>query len=337
MTRQDREKQRILVTGASGFLGHHLVTRLLEEGYQVRVLVRNGSQRTFPWGQAVEMVEGDVLDPLILQEALQQIDWVIHTAARVSFWKQEAREVMAVNVTGTANVVDACLVAGCRMIQISSIAALGTATGENMVTETTEWGPGQSRSVYSESKRKAELEVFRGIAEGLYAIFINPSIILGPTHDWQQGTGKMFSIVNRGLRVVNPGASGFVGVKDVAAATVFLMDQKVASGEHFLLSAENLSFQEVFSMIADQLNKAAPAWILPRWPTMLVAFLSEWWSWLSGNAPIVTRESMRSGFLSRTFDGSRIGGLGFEYTPIQDVIREAATQFREDVQQGRSN
>lgn len=337
MARQDREKQLILVTGASGFLGRHLVSELLDNNYDVRVLVRNASQRDLPWGNEVEKVDGDVLDPLILQEAVRGVTAVIHAAAKVSFWKKERQEVLDINVTGTANVVDACLGEECRMIQISSIAALGTASEGKMVTERTEWIPGESRSVYSDSKRRAELEVFRGIAEGLHAIFVNPSIIMGPTHDWENGTGKMFTIVSGGLKFVNPGASGFVGVRDVAAASVSLLDQEIKAGEHFLLNAANLSFRELFGMIANELHRPPPDRMLPKGPTMLVARISEWISSLTGKPPIVTRESMASGFLSRTFDGSKIESLGFRYTEIDQVISEAAEQFLIDQAATRSN
>ena len=337
MAGQDREKQLILVTGASGFLGRYLVSELLHQEYAVRVLIRNASQRKFPWGEEVEVIDGDVLDPLILQEAVRGVEAVIHAAAKVSFWKKEKEEVLNINVTGTANVVDACLGEGCRMIQISSIAALGTAPEGKMVTETTEWIPGESRSTYSESKRRAELEVFRGIAEGLHAVFVNPSIILGETHDWENGTGKMFSIVSGGLKFVNPGASGFVGVGDVASASVFLLDQDLEAGEHFLLNAANLSFREVFSKIAEGVQQPAPTRILPQGPTMLVARISEWLSTLTGRSPIVTRESMASGFLSRTFDGSKIESLGFRYTEIDQVISSASEQFLRDQAAGRSN
>lgn len=328
MATQDREKEIILVTGATGFVGRHLVEQLLEEGYGVKALVRNAGHREVGLPESVEILSGDVLDPTIMAEAVSGISTVVHAAAMVSFWKKEAEQVLNINVEGTACVVDACLEAGCRLIQVSSIAALGSVPKGEFVTEETKWISGESRSVYSISKRKAEREVFRGIAEGLNAQFVNPSIILGPTHNWEEGTGKMFSIVDRGLRLYNPGASGFVGVKDVAKAIITVIKQTdLETGEHFLLNSENLSFKTLFAMIARSLGKQPPSRRLPKLPTMIVATLSEWISIITGKPPIVTRESMKSGFMSRQFDGSKITSLGLVYQPIEQVVAEAAKRF----------
>lgn len=328
MASQDREKEMILVTGATGFLGRHLVQALLDAGFAVRALVRNASGREGTLPQEVEVFDGDVLDTTILSVAMTGVNVVVHAAAMVSFWKKEAEQVMNINVEGTSCVVNACLEEGCRLIQVSSIAALGSVPEGEYVTEKTTWISGESRSVYSTSKLKAEREVFRGIAEGLNAQFVNPSIILGPTHNWEEGTGKMFTIVHGGLRFYNPGASGFVGVKDVAQSIVAVINRaELEAGEHFLLNAENLSFQALFGVIATALGKKPPAIKLPKLPTMLVATLSEWISLLSGKPPIVARESMKSGFMSRKFDGSKIQSLGIEYQPISEVITEAAGEF----------
>lgn len=329
MATQDREKEIILVTGATGFLGRHLIHSLLDAGFGVRALIRNAGSRQITLPEEVEILEGNVLDPTILSEAVAGVKTVVHAAAMVSFWKKEAEQVMNINVEGTSCVVDACLEAGCRLIHVSSIAALGSVTEGEYVTEETAWISGESRSVYSTSKLKAEREVFRGIAEGLNAQFVNPSIILGPTHNWQEGTGKMFTIVNRGLRFFNPGASGFVGVKDVAEAIVVVIKHSdLAPGEHFLLNSENMTFRSLFTMIAEALGKKPPSRKLPKLPTMIVATISEWISIISGKPPIVARASMKSGFMSRKFDGSKIESLGMKYQPISEVITEAADEFK---------
>lgn len=333
MASQDREKEIILITGATGFLGRHLVQSFLDAEFAVRALVRNAGTRKVALPEEVEIIDGDVLDTTMLSVAMTGVTVVVHAAAMVSFWKKEASEVLRINVEGTSCVVNACLEEGCRLIQVSSIAALGSVPEGEFVTEKTTWIPGETRSVYSISKHKAEREVFRGIAEGLNAQFVNPSIIIGPTHNWEEGTGKMFTIVNRGLRFYNPGASGFVGVQDVAKAIVAVIkNSELAAGEHFLLNSENLSFQHLFGMIAKELGKTPPTTRLPKLPTMIVATISEWISMLSGKPPIIARESMRSGFLSRKFDGSKIESLGITYQPISEVIKTAAAVFRQDHQ-----
>ncbi len=326
---QDRQKEHILVTGGTGFVGWHVVEALLEAGYGVKALVRNASERILPFPEEVEVADGNVLNPVDLEAAMEDIDAVVHAAAMVSFWRKEASQIMKVNVQGTEHVVNACLDAGVRLVQVSSTAALGSAPAGEQVRSSTEWKPDEQRSVYSRSKWKAEIEVLRGVAEGLEAWFVNPSIILGPTHHWDEGTGKIFRIVDRGLRFYNPGASGFVGVKDVARAVVAVVEQQPETGKRFLLNAANLPFQELLTMIAEALGKLPPSRQLPRIPTMMVARISEWLSLLTGRPPIVTRESMQSGFMSREYDGSDLETLGLAYEPIRTVIREAAAAYRQ--------
>ncbi len=332
MATQDRKKQKILLTGATGFLGRHLLRALLDRGYDVRALVRNAATRHMDLPPEVEVLDGDVSDILLLEKGVEGAHAVVHAAAIVSFWRRDRRMLQEVNVEGTARVVNACLEAGVPLVHVSSIAALGQGSESDspgaLISERSEWQPGEKRSFYAKSKHLAEREVYRGIAEGLTAYFVNPSVILGPSHDWKSGTSKMFSIVDRGLSFYNPGSTGFVGVQDVATAICLILAKKdLPNGSKFLLNAENLSFQELFSGIASALNKPAPRWKLPMAPTMWVATLSEGISLLTGKAPIVTRETMKSGFEARRFDGSSILSLGLRYTPMDMVIRQAAEAY----------
>ena len=182
-----------LVTGATGIVGSHVVLALCRAGHTVRALVRAGSDRRFverllgrePDGTAllarVRWCEGDVLDPVSLAAAMDGVRQVVHCAALVSFDPRDDEALLEVNVTGTAHVVNAALEAGVeRLCHVSSIAALGTATDGAPVTEDTPWVEDEERSVYAVSKYAAELEVHRGVAEGLDAVLVNPSLIIGP-------------------------------------------------------------------------------------------------------------------------------------------------------------
>ncbi|MEM6802905.1 MAG: SDR family NAD(P)-dependent oxidoreductase, partial [Bacteroidota bacterium] len=291
----------ILITGGTGFLGKHIVRELLNEGYELRLLVRNTKNRTLPdWAPMVEIVEGDILDVLSLEKAMQGVDQVVHAAAYVSFWRKEWEKILKINVEGTANVVNACLHTGIRqLVHVSSIAAIGITKDGSLITEETSWSAGERNSWYSKSKYRAELEVYRGIAEGLQAVMVNPSVILGSDEQWEEGTPKMFSIVDKGLKFYNPGANGFVAVQDVARAIALLLDREKKAGSRYLLSAENLSFQELFGWIAEDLGKKAPIYRLPEMPTLWVGRISEWISRINGRPPIVSLESMRSAILSR--------------------------------------
>ena len=309
----------ILITGGTGFLGKYIVQELLSEGHELKLLVRNPQNRKLPsWQNLVEIVDGDILDVLSLEKATEGVSQVIHSAALVSFWKKDRDRLMHVNVEGTANVVNACMTAGVeKLIHISSIAAIGRTSNGDLITEETPWNNSKTLSAYSLSKYRAELEVYRGIAEGLHAVMLNPSVILGAADNWDEGTAKMFSIIDKGLRFYNPGSTGFVGALDVAVACRLLLEKHIRDGERFLLSAENHSFKDLFEMMAKALDTKAPFIQLPALPTLWVGRISEWISYLTGKPPIISLASMRSGLLARGYDGSKITELGFTYTPYQ--------------------
>lgn len=321
----------ILLTGSTGFLGQHIVDELLAAGYEIRVLVRNAADRTLPWKGAVEVVDGDVLDLLSLEQAMKGVESVIHAAAYVSFWKRNREKVREVNIQGTANVVNIALEMpqAPRLVHVSSIAAIGRAK-EGPCDEETPWLKADAASTYAISKRESEYEVYRGISEGLHATFVNPGLILGPTTDWEQGTGKIFSQIYKGLPVYKAGMVGMVGVKDVARACRLLLEKEVKAGERFVLVGENWSYKEMLSEIARNLDKQPPSIKIPRAVAVIGAWFNEVIANIRGIEPGITVESMRSSNKDDTYDGSKITRLGFEYTPMKEVLKEAAEVFLEN-------
>src|SRR3569832_927903 len=180
-------KGLVLVTGGTGFLGSYILQHLIDNGYPVRAIRR--SAKPLPWIPAaildqVEWVDGDVLDVVALEEAKERVDTIIHSAAIVSFVKKDRREMYKVNVDGTANVVNMALEKNVRrLVYISSVAALGRTAGGGHVNEEKKWEEIKFNTNYAISKYKAELQVWRGISEGLEAVILNPSTILG-FGDW---------------------------------------------------------------------------------------------------------------------------------------------------------
>ena len=311
----------ILITGATGFLGKYLVDEMLAVGYDVRVLVRNAQGRNLPWKEMVEIVEGDILEVGTLIEAFKGVTHVIHAAAVVSFWKKRWEEMMEVNVVGTQNIVDACLEAKVeKLVHISSVAALGRNTTKGPIDDQAPWKPHKLNSKYSVSKHKAELEVHRGIAEGLDAVMVNPGVILGASDNWQANTPKIYSIVDKGLKFYNPGVFGVVAADDVAKATRLVLESTYESGERFVLVSENMSQHELLQSVAQSLNKRPPK--RKVWPiiSLTAGFISEKMANLSGKEPVITYESMRGSIQQHHYDGSKITQLGMDYTPIQEVI-----------------
>lgn len=319
----------ILVTGATGFLGAHVVLQLLEAGHQVRGLYRSAAKRdnhplfTTDIITKVDWYEGDLFDYNSLETAAKGVNRVYHCAALVGFQAGQRDALYRTNVYGTAEVVNVCLHLQIpRLIYVSSIAALGRDPLLPEVNEDSAWKDGPHNSAYSISKFRAENEVWRGMQEGLEVIVVNPSIILGPG-DWQDGSNKLFYTVYKGLKVYSPGRSGFVDVRDVAAALIHL-DAANIVGKRFVLNAANWAYQQLFTTIALHFGVKPPRWSPPRWLSEVGWRVLVILSWFTGKKPFITRETTRSAYNRFSYDGSLISReTGFAYRDFDQSLAES--------------
>lgn len=318
----------ILLTGATGFLGKYLVDEFHAAGYKVRILARNPQNCGFSQNAQTDIVEGDILDIVALEKAMEGVEYVVHAAAMVSFNPQKKAEMKKINVQGTENVVNLCLEMGVKkLIYVSSIAALGRTEGNEHITEDTKWQNSPLNSQYAITKRQGELEIYRGLEEGLNAAIVNPGQIIGAGH-WHQSTGQFFSIVNKGLSFYNRGINGAVGAADVAKAIRLLLESPYNKGERFLLVSESISQKDLFSQIALSIGKKPPKWELPPFIARIAGFVFEMYGKLVGKEPLITRETITTSLNQYFYDGSKVTRLlGMEYTPLSEVIKEAGKQF----------
>jgi len=264
----------IFVTGGTGLVGAHLLYQLTLAGHAVKALKRETSNlqqvlKTFSYYTLnpealftqIEWVNGDMLEYFELEKILTGITEIYHCAAIVSFDPKERKKMIANNVEGTANLVNAALENGVRKFcHVSSVAALGQLENGQLIAEETNWVPSKKVSGYSESKFFSEAEIWRGMEEGLDAVIVNPSIILGPAN-WETGSAKMFKTVWDGMKFYTNGITGFVDVKDVVSAMILLMNDtnfSTVKNKRFLLSSENCSYRDIFFQIADALGKPRP-------------------------------------------------------------------------------
>ena len=329
----------VFVTGATGLVGSHLVYDLLQNGYHVKALKRQQSntlqvRETFnlytddadAMFQKIEWIDGDLLDFEFITEVIDDCSQVYHAAAVVSFNRADRANLMRINVEGTANMVNACIYKTIPLCHVSSIAALGRGQPDECITENDLWQTDRGRSAYSCSKHKAEMEVWRGIAEGLQAVIVNPAVILGPGNR-NKGSTKFFSQVYRGLRFHTPGVTAFVDVRDVTRCMVLLMDHE-RYGERFILTAGDLSYRELFNLIADGLKVKRPT-IAAR-PWMLNAGRRMAWlaSALTGKSPALTKETARSAFQQIRFSNEKITkAFGYRFIPLEKSIEEGCRLF----------
>jgi dihydroflavonol-4-reductase len=322
---------KILITGGTGFLGAYITKHLVEKGYAVRAIRRSNNFPAYiPKNifDQVEWVEGDILDVVSLQDALQDIDIVIHSAAIVSFSKKEQKQMYKVNVEGTANVVNMALEKNIkRFVHISSIAALGRKTDGAHVNEEKKWEESKINTHYAKSKYKAELEVWRGISEGLNGVILNPSTILG-YGDWNTGSSGIFKNVYNEFKWYTPGINGFVDVEDVAAAAILLMESDI-SEQRFIINGDNWPFQKLMNTMADCFGKKKPG----RQTTPLL--LSMAWrleklkSIITGKKPLLTKESAKVAHSKTYFDNAKFLQTfpQFSFTPLEQTIQKACTKY----------
>ncbi|RYD53541.1 MAG: NAD-dependent epimerase/dehydratase family protein [Sphingobacteriales bacterium] len=322
----------ILLTGASGFLGGYLVQALSGRGYSVRALYRN----TLPTPAlqhlpGVEWVQADLLDVYDVEAVLEGIEGVIHSAATVSFAAGDADALLHNNRETTANLVDGMIDAQIsRLVHVSSVAAIGRSKEGAVLTEEVLWEESKSNSVYARSKWAAEAEAWRGAGEGLSVAIVNPGIILGAPlqpSGWHSGSAALMGVVNREFPFYTDGINGWVDVADVVKAILLLLESPIAE-ERFIL-AQNASYKEVFTLMAQALGKKPPHIRATPWLSGLV------WRWNAirsafGKPVTVTKETARTAQQQVRYSSDKFRNAFPQYvfTPLEETVEWMAKAFR---------
>lgn len=319
----------ILVTGGTGLAGSHLLLELTSGGQKVRALRRKSSKLDFvehvfsayakdPKQQLelIEWVEGDVLDIFSLEEAMEGVSHIYHNAAVVSFSPGDREMMHKINVEGTANIVNTALKKGVnKLCHISSIAALGRAEENDVTDESTAWVTSSNNSYYAISKYNGEREVWRGTAEGLDAVVVLPSIILGLANI-NNGSMQLFNTILKGLPFYTPGSNGYIDAHDLARAQIFLMESEVKN-EKFVLSAENLYYKDVLGSVARGFGKKPPYIKVNQFMSVLSWNFFKLKSLITGKSPIITKETANTAM--RTYNYSSKKFLDISHMKFHDI------------------
>lgn len=314
----------IFVTGASGFLGSTLCELLIEKGYSIKASKRASSiipKNLLKYNKEIEWVELDLLDFEAVYQALKNCEAIFHCAAEVSFNPKKKQSLWQNNVHVTANLVNVALeLKNIYFMHVSSIAAIGDAKNNELIDENCRWVYSKNSSDYSITKFEAEREVWRGITEGLDACIVNPSIILG--YD-KKGSGsmKMVNMIKGGLKYYTTGIVGFVDVLDVANCMILLFEKKITS-ERFILNSENLSYREIFNIIADALNVKRPSINPGEKPLKLIAYSLKFLSLFTGVSPKISLSTANSAYRKSAFSNKKIiDTLDYKFMPITKSIQ----------------
>ena len=328
----------ILVTGATGFLGAELIHQLTLQGTPVVALKRETSviPQQLTDNPLITWVLADINDIATLEDAFEGITQVYHCAAMVSFNPKDKAELLRVNIEGTSNVVNLCLDLDIRLLHVSSVAALGKAKKGKQITEKDFWEYDAGVNTYAISKYEGEMEVWRGMTEGLNAVIVNPSIIIGGNAGFE-GSGAIFELVKKGLSFYTAGATGFVDVRDVAAAMIRLMNRNEMpadgeSGERFILSAENYTYQDFFAEIAKGFKVKAPSRLASPFMLGIAWRAAKIAAFFKGKPAGLTPETARSSTTKSLYSNEKIRKtIGMEFKPLTDSIAEVCAALTSKV------
>jgi dihydroflavonol-4-reductase len=311
---------RVLITGATGFLGAHLCQRMVEEGYEVRILCRPTSSFFRLTKLPLEKCIGDVTDIKTVEDAVRGNDYVIHAAANMNYWRGEEEKQMKVNAEGTRNVAVAAREAGvARLLHVSSVAAVGLPVDpQRPADEDFHFNLADSGLSYHISKRQAEDNVLAEVARGLDAVIVNPASIQGR----KRTAGLLQSVRSRPVVPCFSGGNCIVDVKDVVEGIVAAL-RRGEKGQRYILGGENLTFRMLSEKAAKALNLKRRFVTIPRVVTGLSAAILEPWARIRNKPPKMTYMIHYCANRFQYFDsGKARRNLGFVSRDVDAILAE---------------
>ena len=320
-----------LVTGASGFVGSHVVRQLLKRGAKVRVLVRRQSPIKNLEGLAVEVVPGDLTDPESVRRAVSGCRYLYHVAADYRLWSPDPRVLYRVNVQGTRNILEAADAAGVkRIVYTSTVGALGIPRNGG--------GPGNEETPvvlhdmighYKRSKFLAEAEVTAAAKTGVPVVIVNPSTPVGSMDVKPTPTGQMIvDFLNGRMPAYVDTGLNLVDVEDVARGHLLAME-KGQIGQRYILGNRNLTLKEILGILARISGRPAPEVQIPRGVALGLAAVSTGVSLLTKRPPRVPWEGVRMAGKKMFFDSSKaLRELGLPQSSVEEALSKATAWFR---------
>lgn len=306
---------KILVTGASGLVGSAIASQLKAQGNDVTGLSRKAQNGHL----GIKWEQCDLNDELELGEILSQYDLIYHCGALVSFTGKNQQEMYRINVEGTANLVNFCLIHQVKLCFISSVAALGRSITSTIIDEDVKWEESPFNTAYAKSKYLSELEVWRGIYEGLDAVIVNPSVILG-IGDWTTTSLQLYQYVYQQKSFYTLGYVNYVDVRDVADFSIRLAEEG-HWGERFILCGGHVTYQQLFEAMAKEMGVRAPYRELKPWMGELGWRATRLLAIIPGFPKLMSRETVRASRSRFTYNTRKVTkALASQFTPLQETL-----------------
>ncbi len=319
-----------LVTGATGFIGHHVARDLLDHGWRVRALVRPASMAGGRWPSGAEPCVGDLTDRAAVTRAAVGCDAIFHVAAHYSLARHQARDVERTNVTGTANVISAALACGARLVHTSSVATIGIPEDGTAGDEDTPLDPAIVIGAYKRSKLASERMVLQAARDGMWATVVNPTAPVGPGDRKPTPTGRIVRDFLRGrMRAYVDTGLNVVDVRDVAAGHRLALERGVPS-RRYVLGNRDMTLQEILQALSQVSGVAAPTRRIPHAVAIGFATISEL---VEGQVlrrePFAPLDGARMARKKMYFSSQRaIDELGLPQSSVIDALRDAVEWWR---------
>lgn len=336
----------ILVTGATGLVGSHLIAKLLAQGKNILATKRHNSQTLITqkilsyyfqdadiYFEQIKWIEPDFYNPAEWQEIIQQysISEIYHTAALVSFNEKRRNEILKTNVDITTHLVNACIDTNIKFCYVSSIAALLNHFEQHDVTEKTFWQPGKYEYSYALSKYLGECEVWRGIEEGMKGVIVNPGIIVG-AGNWNSGWGLLVKKAYKGIPFYTTGKTGYVTVEDVVEVMIQLMDKNIFS-QRFILVENNYTFKDILYELHRSLKKPVPKLEAKKWMLQLAQYFEAVYAFINPHyEPNLNKATVQGAINQHNYQNQLIKQtLSFSFRPVLPYIHQVSQKFLQEM------
>ena len=324
---------KILLTGATGFLGNNLLRRLIELGHELTVIVRTSSDLRSLDGLAVERVYGDlsaspIVNDLPLKQLVSTVDIVIHSAAMIQLGWKKLEVSLAVNRDATSDLAAACLANHKRMIHVSTVDALAAAAYPEQTCNESNLDPLKSECTYSRSKRAGDDAFLKCVQEGLDGVIVHPGFMLGP-YDWKPSSGEMIlAIAKQRIPFAPGGGFSVTDVRDVCDGIVSAITHARA-GERYILAGENMTYFDLWCRIARIVGGKPPFRPMKNWLAKTVGFAGDCWTRLSGKETNVNSAALQMGQMFHYYTSEKAESeLGYRIGSVEDAISDAWNWFQ---------